>query len=164
MKTNVWYIFQQNCFCWLLTFFPMVLYYKKGMRNALRDGVLLAYSPPIICLISFFYLSCNHPHYPLRGLLNFIPARPLHPLRGSTRSWLRLIQILKANHWTEVGDTYGRVRSSIKGAERDDNSKGRLTTSTNLDPRSSQRLNLQKRYISWSIAPRSYKAEACWPH
>jgi hypothetical protein len=48
------------------------------------------------------------------------------------------MQILAANHWTEVGDSYGGVRR-IKGAERDGNPIGRPTVSNNWTPGSSQR-------------------------
>lgn len=44
------------------------------------------------------------------------------------------MQILTANHWTEVRDPYGRVRGRIEGAEGDGNPIGRPTVSTNLDP------------------------------
>jgi hypothetical protein len=43
-------------------------------------------------------------------------------------------QILTANHWTEEGDTYGRVRGRIEGTERGGNPTGRPTVSTNPDP------------------------------
>ena len=39
-----------------------------------------------------------------------------------------------ANHWTEVGASYGRVRGRIEGTEGDGNPIGRPTVSTNLDP------------------------------
>jgi hypothetical protein len=42
--------------------------------------------------------------------------------------------ILTANHWTEVGDSYGRVKGSIEGAEGDVNPIGRPTVATNPDP------------------------------
>jgi hypothetical protein len=44
------------------------------------------------------------------------------------------MQILIDNHWTEVREPYERVRGRIKGAKGDDNSLGRSTVSTNLDP------------------------------
>ena len=44
------------------------------------------------------------------------------------------MQILTANHWTEVRDPYGRVRGRIEGTEGDGNPIGRPTVSTNLDP------------------------------
>ena len=44
------------------------------------------------------------------------------------------MQILTANHWTEVKDLYGRVRGRIKGAEGDGNPIGRATVRTNPDP------------------------------
>jgi hypothetical protein len=55
------------------------------------------------------------------------------PLRGSTSSWLRQIQIFTANHWTEVRDSHGRVRGRTEGAEGDCNPIGRPIVSTNLD-------------------------------
>ena len=44
------------------------------------------------------------------------------------------MQILTANHCTEIEEPYGRVRGRLEGAERDDNPIGRPTVSTNLDP------------------------------
>jgi hypothetical protein len=44
------------------------------------------------------------------------------------------MQILTANHWTQVGNPYGRVRGRIKGTEGDDDPIRRPTMSTNLDP------------------------------
>jgi hypothetical protein len=41
--------------------------------------------------------------------------------------------MLKANHRTEPGDPYGRVRGRIEGAEGHGNPIGRPTLSTNLD-------------------------------
>ena len=42
------------------------------------------------------------------------------------------MQILTANHWTEVGDLYGRVRGRTEETEVDRNPIGRPTVSTNL--------------------------------
>jgi hypothetical protein len=44
------------------------------------------------------------------------------------------MQILTANHWTEVRDPYGRVMRRIEEAEGDGNPIGRTTVSTNQDP------------------------------
>jgi hypothetical protein len=44
------------------------------------------------------------------------------------------MQILTANHWTEVGDPYGRVMERIDGTERDGNPLGRTTVSSSLEP------------------------------
>jgi hypothetical protein len=44
------------------------------------------------------------------------------------------MQILTANHWSEVGDTYGRVRRRIEGAKGDGNPTGRPAVSNNQDP------------------------------
>jgi hypothetical protein len=43
------------------------------------------------------------------------------------------MQILPANHWTDVGDPYGRVRGRVEGAERNGNPIGRPTVSPNPD-------------------------------
>jgi hypothetical protein len=44
------------------------------------------------------------------------------------------MQMVIANHWTEVGDSYGRVTGKNKAAEGDCNPIGRPILSTNLDP------------------------------
>jgi hypothetical protein len=44
------------------------------------------------------------------------------------------MQILTANHWTEVRDCYERVRGRIEGAERDCNPRGSSTVSNNQYP------------------------------
>jgi hypothetical protein len=44
------------------------------------------------------------------------------------------MQILTANHWTGVADSYGRLKGRIEGAEGDFNPIGRTTASTNSDP------------------------------
>ena len=44
------------------------------------------------------------------------------------------MQILTANHWTEVADSYGRVRGRTEGAEGDGNPIARPTVSTNQNP------------------------------
>ena len=56
------------------------------------------------------------------------------PVRGSTSSWQRQMQILTAKHWTELGDPYGRVRERSEGNEGDGNPIEILTLSTNLNP------------------------------
>jgi len=43
------------------------------------------------------------------------------------------MQILTADHWTEVGDPCGRVRGRIEEDEGDSNPIGKPTVSTNLD-------------------------------
>jgi hypothetical protein len=43
------------------------------------------------------------------------------------------MQILTSNHWTEVGDSYGRVRERVEGVEGDGNHIEK-TISTILDP------------------------------
>jgi hypothetical protein len=44
------------------------------------------------------------------------------------------MQILTANHWTEVVDPCGRVHERIEGTEGDANPIGRAKMSTNLEP------------------------------
>jgi hypothetical protein len=44
------------------------------------------------------------------------------------------MQILTVKHYTEVGDTYGRVRGRIEGTKGDGNLIGRPIALTNLDP------------------------------
>jgi hypothetical protein len=44
------------------------------------------------------------------------------------------MQVLIANHWTEVSDPYERVRGRIEETEGDGNLIGRPTLSTNLEP------------------------------
>jgi hypothetical protein len=43
------------------------------------------------------------------------------------------MQILIANHWSEVRAPYGRVRGRTEGAEEDCNPIGRTTSSTHPD-------------------------------
>ena len=44
------------------------------------------------------------------------------------------MQVLRDKHWTEVRDSYGRVRGRIEAAEGDGKPIGRSTVPTNLDP------------------------------
>jgi hypothetical protein len=44
------------------------------------------------------------------------------------------MQVLTANHWTEIEGPYERVRGRIEGAEGNGNPIGKTTVSTNLDP------------------------------
>ena len=44
------------------------------------------------------------------------------------------MQILTANHWTEVRDPYRRVSGRTEGAEKGGQLKGRTTILTNQDP------------------------------
>jgi hypothetical protein len=44
------------------------------------------------------------------------------------------MQILIANYWTDVRNSYGRVSGRIKGAEGNGHPMGRTTVSANLDP------------------------------
>lgn len=44
------------------------------------------------------------------------------------------MQITLGKHWTEVGDTYGRVRGRIEGTEEHGNHAGREIVSNNLEP------------------------------
>ena len=73
------------------------------------------------------------------------------------------MQVLTANHWTEVGDPYGTVRGRIEGAEGDGNPIGRPTVLTNLDlwklPKTKS-LTIKKEHTQsgWR-APGTYVAE-----
>jgi hypothetical protein len=49
----------------------------------------------------------------------------------------------------ELGDSYGRVGERFGGPERDRNSTGRPTESTNLDLWGSQSLSHQPKNIDW---------------
>jgi hypothetical protein len=81
------------------------------------------------------------------------------PLRSSASTWLRLMQILTANHWTEPRDPSGRVRET-EGAEGDCNPIGRTTISTNQTTQSSQGLNHQPKSIHGrSMVLATYVAE-----
>jgi hypothetical protein len=62
------------------------------------------------------------------------------------------MQMHIANHWTEVGYPYARVRRRIEAAEGDCNLIGRTTGSSNTDPSELPETN-QKAYMGCSIAP-----------
>ena len=47
---------------------------------------------------------------------------------------MRQMQIITANHWTEVRDPYGRGKVRIERPEADVNPIGRTTVSTKSDP------------------------------
>jgi hypothetical protein len=90
------------------------------------------------------------------------------PLRGSTSSWLRQMQILTTYHWSEVGDFYGQVRERIEESEEDGNPIGRTAVATNMDP---SELSETKPYTvecTWACLwpPCTYVEEDClvWPH
>ena len=74
------------------------------------------------------------------------------------------MQILTANHWTEVRDPNGRVRGRIEGAEGDGNPIGRPTVSKNSDPCELQAIN-HRAYMGLSVAHGTYVAEdsLVWP-
>jgi hypothetical protein len=44
------------------------------------------------------------------------------------------MQILTSKHWTELGNSCGRVGGRIEGPERDRNIIGKPTEPTNLNP------------------------------
>jgi hypothetical protein len=72
------------------------------------------------------------------------------------------MQILTDNHWTEVGDPYGRVR--INRAEADGNPVGRPTVSTNSDPWELPETKQSTKECMWAVPcpPSStYVAEGC---
>jgi hypothetical protein len=80
---------------------------------------------------------------------------------SSERLWLKKMQKLIANHWTEPRDHYGRVRGRTEGAERDCNLTRRVTLLTNRTLQSSQGLSHQLKGIHWSMATITYVAENC---
>jgi hypothetical protein len=57
------------------------------------------------------------------------------------------MQILRANHWTEVRDPSGRVKGRIEGAEGDGNPIRRQQSQLTLTPESAQRLKHQPKSI-----------------
>jgi hypothetical protein len=67
------------------------------------------------------------------------------------------MQILTANYWTEVPDSYGKVRGRTEEAKGDGNPIRRITVSTNPDPwelpepKSSIREHIQA--DPWTLAP-----------
>ena len=63
------------------------------------------------------------------------------PLRSSARTWLRQMQILTANHWTDHEDTNGRVRNCYPIG----------TISTKWTPQSSQGQKHQPKSIHESV-------------
>jgi hypothetical protein len=75
------------------------------------------------------------------------------------------MQILTANHWTELGDPNGKVRGRTKGSERDYNFIGRTTISTNgTSPQSSQGLNHHPKRIYGLVHSSSYVWSRGLPH
>jgi hypothetical protein len=44
------------------------------------------------------------------------------------------MQIVTANHWTDIGNPYGKDRVRTEGAEGNDNPIGRPIVSSNTDP------------------------------
>ena len=69
------------------------------------------------------------------------------PLRASTKSWLRQMQILTATHWTQVREPCGRDRGRTEEVEGNCNSTGRTTLSSNRAPQRSQGLSYQSKSI-----------------
>jgi hypothetical protein len=61
------------------------------------------------------------------------------------------MQILIANHCTEVGDSYGRVKGRIEGAKRDCNPRGRTTMLTNLDPSELLETKTPTKVYTWLV-------------
>lgn len=49
-------------------------------------------------------------------------------------SRLKQMETFIAKHWTEVGDSFGRIGGRFKGPEGDRNSTRRPIETTNLDP------------------------------
>ena len=73
------------------------------------------------------------------------------------------MQILTADHQTEVREPYGRVRGRIEGTEQDGNPTGKPTVSTNLDSWELQETEPPTNEHTW--APSTYVAEdrPVWP-
>jgi hypothetical protein len=86
----------------------------------------------------------------------------------STSSSLRHMQILRANHWTDIRNPHGRVRERIKGAKEYANSIGRPTVSTNPDPSELQETMAPTKEHTCAALwpPGTYVKENCfvWPH
>ena len=71
---------------------------------------------------------------------------------------------LKANHWTEVGDPYGRIRERIEGTKGNDNPIGRTIVSTNRNPWELSETKPPTKKHTWAlatVAPETYVAENC---
>ena len=77
------------------------------------------------------------------------------------------MDILRVNHWTEVWESYGRVRGKIEGAEGVGNSIEISKVLTNPDPWKLPEIKdtNQGAYIGLSMAQAIYAAGDCfvWP-
>jgi hypothetical protein len=83
--------------------------------------------------------------------------QPLHSCPLSLSKLLRQMQIIIANHWTEVADSYGRLRERIEGIEEDGNPIGRSTVSNNSELWELPETNLQtKEYTLAGLRPQAH--------
>jgi hypothetical protein len=61
------------------------------------------------------------------------------------------MQELRANHWSEVWDLYGRVGRRIAGAESEDNPIGQTMESTNSDPSKHPKTKPPTKEHTWNV-------------
>jgi hypothetical protein len=69
------------------------------------------------------------------------------------------MQIPIAKHWTEVRDSYGRVRGRIEGPEGDGNPTGDQQSHLIWTSGSSQRLRHKRTHMGWNKVPSTYVAD-----
>jgi hypothetical protein len=86
------------------------------------------------------------------------------PLRGSASIWLRQMQILTANQWTEPRDLNGRIRGRAKELKGIATPIGRTTVSINQTPQSSKELNHQPKSTHGCVHCSSYICSRGLPH
>ena len=67
------------------------------------------------------------------------------------------MQIFTANHWTEVGDQYGRDRGRIEKTEEDCNPIGRKAVSVNPDSSEFPETKPKTKEHTWAcLCPRAH--------
>jgi hypothetical protein len=66
------------------------------------------------------------------------------------------MQIPTAKHWTEIGDSYGRVEGRIEDPEGDRNSIERLRESTNRDLKELSEAEPPNKEYAWAGPPGTY--------
>ena len=72
----------------------------------------------------------------------------------------------QANHWTEAGDSCGRVRGRTEGAKGDCKFIRRtISSNPDLSELPETKATNQRAYMGWSMAPGTYVADNClvWP-
>jgi hypothetical protein len=89
-------------------------------------------------------------------------------LRGSTSTWVRQMQLLKANYWIYLGNPYRRVNRRTTGAEGDCNTIGKQHYQLSGSLRAPRNYATNQRsYMGWSVPPQpaTYVSEDClvWP-